>query len=202
MVGKGKGPSFLLKFTPASYFDRKTNETTIEFNEETESSTFKSLGDIGNPSVPYNPSISFHSAPTAGSYNITPVYPQNFHERYANIPYQNKYDPEEDERADSNIPYVMYYETIHVPAPHRNKNASGNEREQMLMSKQTGPSQNTRGKRKQAENAAENNNSRVELQKMITEGIKNSFSVIFTELEKRQADRISVQPSIPQSFHS
>ncbi|KAI3730310.1 hypothetical protein L1987_61479 [Smallanthus sonchifolius] len=135
MVGKGRGPSFLRKFAPAGYFDRKTNETTIELNEETESSTFRSLGDIGNPSVPYNPSISFHSAPTVGSYNITPVYPQNFHERYANIPYENKYDPEEEERADSNIPYVPYYENIHVPAPHRNENATGNEIEQMLLNR-------------------------------------------------------------------
>ncbi|KAI3676243.1 hypothetical protein L1987_85845 [Smallanthus sonchifolius] len=71
------------------------------------------------------------------------------------------------------------------------------------MSKQTRPSQNTRGKKKQAmiDNAAENNNSRTKLQKLIKEGIKDSLPLIFTELEKRQADRIYVQPSIPQSVH-
>ncbi|KAI3802090.1 hypothetical protein L1987_30215 [Smallanthus sonchifolius] len=71
----------------------------------------------------------------AGSYNITPVYSQNFLEKYANIPYENKYDPEEEKRVDSKIPYVPYYETIHVPAPYRNENASGNEREQMLLNR-------------------------------------------------------------------
>ncbi|KAI3725797.1 hypothetical protein L1987_65591 [Smallanthus sonchifolius] len=135
MVGKGKGPSFLRKFAPANYFDRKTNETTIELNEETKSSTFRSLEDIGNPSVSYNSSISFHYAPTAGSYNITPVYPQNFHERYVNIPHENKCDHEEEERADSNIPYVPYYETIPNPALHINENAFGREREQMLLNR-------------------------------------------------------------------
>ncbi|KAI3794890.1 hypothetical protein L1987_37531 [Smallanthus sonchifolius] len=135
MVGKDKGPSFLRKFAHANYFDRKSNETTIELNEETESSTFRNIRDIGNPSVPHNPSISFHSAPTAGSYNVTPVYPQNFHERYANIPYENKYDPKEEEHADSNIPYVPYYEMIHVPAPHINENTSGSEREQILLNR-------------------------------------------------------------------
>ncbi|KAI3794889.1 hypothetical protein L1987_37530 [Smallanthus sonchifolius] len=71
------------------------------------------------------------------------------------------------------------------------------------MSKQTGPSQNTRGKKKHAvmDNAAENNEPRKELQKIITEGIKDSLPMIFTELEKRQADRIYVQPSVPQSIH-
>ncbi|KAI3717659.1 hypothetical protein L1987_69417 [Smallanthus sonchifolius] len=71
------------------------------------------------------------------------------------------------------------------------------------MSKQTGPSQNTRGKKKQAvENAAENDTSRIELQKLIKEGIKESLPLIFTKLEKRQADRMYVQPSIPESIHS
>ncbi|KAI3811354.1 hypothetical protein L1987_21075 [Smallanthus sonchifolius] len=108
---------------------------------------------------------------------------------YAEMSYENKCDPEEEEeeeeeRVDSNIPYVPYYETIHIPVPHINENAPGNEREQMLlnrivqlerekaevearnallsyfsysMSKQNGPSYNTRGKRKHAvvENAAE-----------------------------------------------
>ncbi|KAI3825317.1 hypothetical protein L1987_06799 [Smallanthus sonchifolius] len=72
------------------------------------------------------------------------------------------------------------------------------------MSKQTGPSYNTRGKRKQTvvENAAEKPNSRVELQKMITEGIKDSLPMIFTELEKRQADKLSLQPSNQKSINS
>ncbi|KAI3717660.1 hypothetical protein L1987_69418 [Smallanthus sonchifolius] len=60
---------------------------------------------------------------------------ENFHERYAEIPYENKYDPEEEERADSNIPYVPYYETIPIPAPHINENVLGNEREQMLLNR-------------------------------------------------------------------
>ncbi|KAI3776791.1 hypothetical protein L1987_46581 [Smallanthus sonchifolius] len=72
------------------------------------------------------------------------------------------------------------------------------------MSKNTGPSQNTRGKRKQIaiENAAENPNSRKDLQKMITEGIKDSLPMIFTELEKRQADRLSAQPLNLKFIHS
>ncbi|KAI3773700.1 hypothetical protein L1987_48230 [Smallanthus sonchifolius] len=68
------------------------------------------------------------------------------------------------------------------------------------MSKQTGSSQNTRGKKKQTviENATENNDSRKELQKMIVEGIKDSLPMIFTELEKRQADK-SKEPTIQPS---
>ncbi|KAI3819411.1 hypothetical protein L1987_13245 [Smallanthus sonchifolius] len=63
------------------------------------------------------------------------------------------------------------------------------------MSKQTGPSYNTRGKKKQAvnENAVEIPNSYKELQKLIVEGIKDSLPIIFTEMEKRQADKLSVQ---------
>ncbi|KAI3703817.1 hypothetical protein L1987_74012 [Smallanthus sonchifolius] len=133
MVGKGKGPSFLRKFAPANYFERKTNETTIEDNKETKSSTFKSLGEIGNPSIPYNPSISFHSAPTVGSYNITPLYSQNFHEVHTEIPYEMKCDPEEEERADSNKFYVPYYENI--PTIRINENTSRSEREQMLLNR-------------------------------------------------------------------
>ncbi|KAI3813693.1 hypothetical protein L1987_18423 [Smallanthus sonchifolius] len=205
MVGKGKGPSFLRKFAPTSYYERKTNETTIKSNEETESSTFRSLGEIGNLNVPYNPSISFHSAPTAGSYNITLIYSHNFHEGYDEMPYENKCDPEEEERVDSNKFYVPYYETVPLTALHINENASRSEREQMLlniiallkrekakvearnafMSKQTGPSYNTRGKRKQAmvENADEAPDSRKELHKLIAEGIKDSLPMIFTEME-------------------
>ncbi|KAI3818383.1 hypothetical protein L1987_12189 [Smallanthus sonchifolius] len=67
------------------------------------------------------------------SYNITPIYSQNFHEGYADIPYEN--NPEKEERADSNIPYVPYYETIPIPAPHINENASGRERERMLLNR-------------------------------------------------------------------
>ncbi|KAI3810130.1 hypothetical protein L1987_19740 [Smallanthus sonchifolius] len=133
MVGKGKGPSFIRKFAPASYYERKTNETTKENNEETESTTFKSLREIGNPSVPYNPSRSLHSAPTAGSYNVTPIYSRNFHDGYVDMPYEN--NPEKEERADSIIPYIPYYETIPIPAPHINENASGSEREQMLLNR-------------------------------------------------------------------
>ncbi|KAI3783391.1 hypothetical protein L1987_42471 [Smallanthus sonchifolius] len=128
---KGKCPSFIRKFSLANYHERKTNETTIENNEETESSTFRSLREIGNPSVPYNPSISFHSAPTAGSYNVTPIYSRNFHEGYTDMPYENNHEKEE--RANSNIPYIPYYETIPIPASHINENASGREREQKLM---------------------------------------------------------------------
>ncbi|KAI3754419.1 hypothetical protein L1987_54202 [Smallanthus sonchifolius] len=36
---------------------------------------------------------------------------------------------------------------------------------------------------------------------MIAEEIKDSLTMIFEELEKRHADRISIQPSIPQSVH-
>ncbi|KAI3783390.1 hypothetical protein L1987_42470 [Smallanthus sonchifolius] len=72
------------------------------------------------------------------------------------------------------------------------------------MSKKAGSSQNTRGKRKQVaiENAAENPNSRKDFQKMIMEGIKDSLPMIFTELEKRQADRLSPQLLILKSVHS
>ncbi|KAI3754420.1 hypothetical protein L1987_54203 [Smallanthus sonchifolius] len=93
------------------------------------------FGEIGNPSVPYNPSINIHSAPAAGSYNITPVYSKKFHEGYAEMPYENKCDPKEEERVDSNVPYIPYYETIPIPALHINENASGREREQMLLNR-------------------------------------------------------------------
>ncbi|KAI3825318.1 hypothetical protein L1987_06800 [Smallanthus sonchifolius] len=79
--------------------------------------------------IQQNPSVSFHSAPTAGSYNVTPIYSQNFHEGYAEMPFENNL---EEERADSNIPYVP---TIPIPAPHVNENASGSEREQMLLNR-------------------------------------------------------------------
>ncbi|KAI3773494.1 hypothetical protein L1987_48024 [Smallanthus sonchifolius] len=72
------------------------------------------------------------------------------------------------------------------------------------MCKQTRPSYNTRGKRKQAviENVAKVPDSRKELQKLITERIKDSLRMIFTEMEKRQAYKLSAQPSIPNSIHS
>ncbi|KAI3773654.1 hypothetical protein L1987_48184 [Smallanthus sonchifolius] len=75
------------------------------------------------------------------------------------------------------------------------------------MSKQTGPSQNTRGKKNQAviENVAEVTTPRIELQKMIAEGIKDSLTMIFNEKDRRQADKLkelSVHPSIPKSLPS
>ncbi|KAI3807632.1 hypothetical protein L1987_23564 [Smallanthus sonchifolius] len=115
-------------------------------------------------------------------------------------------------------------QTVPVLASHINENALGSERERILlkrvtelerekaevearnafMSKNTGPSQNTRGRKKQAvvENAAENTHSRADLQKLIAEGIKDSPPMIFDELEKRQAGKLSVQHSIPKSVHS
>ncbi|KAI3815159.1 hypothetical protein L1987_14815 [Smallanthus sonchifolius] len=72
------------------------------------------------------------------------------------------------------------------------------------MSKNTGPSHHTRGKKKQTavENTADVTESRKELQKMIVEGIKDSLPMIFTEMEKRQADKLFTQPSNLKSTHS
>ncbi|KAI3797326.1 hypothetical protein L1987_32582 [Smallanthus sonchifolius] len=132
MAGKGKGPSFVLKYAPPRNNEQNTNSTESYFgtNSEYTSGTFQNLGEIETSKYFYETLISYYAAPTLESYNQTYVNNYRYQEKPPDIPYEHHYTLEGEERADSDRPYGTYHSTNPTPihTPRINEETPGEER--------------------------------------------------------------------------